>query len=191
MRVACTRSVLVVLLIVVSGNIAAQTADPKETLREIAGQSALLAEYDTLYRVSEELAFWQSVALLGAENGWQLIYSEGSTANRWPYTLRLYNALDEVEIEAKRAALGIARSRVATPEQLQAGADLYEKHLQLRITATDLHALLLDGRVPEAAALYHDQTLPLRRQIANEAYSASSEIRKWIAQVTTKSLRSD
>lgn len=154
-----------------------QTQPSGEAITEIAAHSRLLAQFDTIARLSEELVFWQSVAILGAQNGWEFSYNTQGT-QPWPWTLRLYNALDETQIEIVRASQAISRSGAATEADRAAAATLMSQHERLRDLSGEIHALLLDDRTADAAALYEEHTIELRRDLANQAYSASEEIRR-------------
>lgn len=163
----------------------AEAIEPKDAVQEIAAQSSLLTHIDTIYRLTEELVFWQSVAVMGGAFDWEIIYN-AQEAVMFPWTYPLYNALDEAEIEAVRAAKGIARSKIATEVDKRAGEDLFAQHLEMRAVANEIQVALKDGRTAEAAALFETRTLALRREIANAAYSASARLRKNISSTALK-----
>jgi hypothetical protein len=165
---------------------AAQTADPLETIIELGAQSTLLSYFDTLYRLTEELVFWQSVSIMGAEYGWDSSYYPESGEIE-PYTFNLDNSLEESATDAARAANAIGRSITATEEEQSAAADLYALHLQMRGHAQVIHDLLLQGRINEAADLFDAEVLPLRRQFYNEAYTSSAYIRERVGRTVLDS----
>ena len=156
---------------------AAQQSDLSETIQTLSGQARLKDQCDTLKRISDDIVYWQSVAILGATHGWTFAYSgEGSPSVA--YTIRLLNTLDESEIFAKRAAQAITRSKVASDEAKAAGALLFEKHLALRQQAQAVYDLLLAGQPENAAFLFRDTVIGLRLEIESGAYSASATIGK-------------
>lgn len=158
----------------------AQTVGAPSPLREMGDEVTLAASFDTLYRLSEELVFWQSVSIMGGVYDWRVEYTAGGR-DQIAWTLRLYNALDESEIEAIRAGQAIARNRVASAEDKAAGAGLLAHHVALRGHAQTVHDLLLEGQPEAAAAHFQEHTLPLRRQIANLSFSTQRTIRNRIA----------
>ena len=94
----------------------AQSKSPYDVIKEIAGHSTALEHIDTIYRLSEELVFWQSVALMGEEFDWEFSNNTaGTEIMNW--TFRLENARGEAEIEAKRAAIAISRNKYLTENQ--------------------------------------------------------------------------
>ncbi len=145
----------------------------------VVAQAALADEFDALYRLCEELVFWQGVAIMGAQNGWTFSYNTaGTEIEEWTY--RLYNARDETAPEAKRAYLNIQRSRVASDDQKAAAAVLFSGYEQLNETAGRVFDLLAANRDAEAAAVFEAETLQLRRDIANHAYSETAVIGRTI-----------
>jgi hypothetical protein len=158
----------------------AQGTVPVEAVVALGEEARLLAHFDTLYRLTEELVFWQSIAIMGADRGWEFNYNS-SGEMRQPYTFRLYNALDESAIEAARAANAIARDRAATEGDQTAAAALYQQHLALRAHAEAIYQHLLAGDADAAAAIFEAEVIALRREIANAAYSRSAFIRERVA----------
>ena len=55
----------------------ADSVDPAAAVQELAALNADLVNISTILRISEDIAFWQSVALLGAEHDWEFEYSLG------------------------------------------------------------------------------------------------------------------
>ncbi len=154
----------------------AQPTDPYLAIKEIAGQSSALEHIDTIYRLSEELAFWQGVALMGEEFDWKFSYNTaGTDPQRW--TIRLENARGDGEFEAKQAATAISRSKYLSEEQKQKADELFQLYTRMSVISVDLRMFLLEGQIAEAANMFETQSLELRRRIAGLAYSASQELR--------------
>jgi len=166
-------------------SVGAQDLTAAETMQRMAEQDALLAQFDSLYRLSEELTFWQGVAIMGTQYDWKLAYSmEGGEGFRW--TIKLYNALGDMENEAIAARQAIARSKVATEAQKAAGEALFARHLEMRAVAEEVLQLTRSGQAEEAADAFGSVTVPLRREIANAIYSVQREIRSEIASTALK-----
>jgi len=181
-RVFISISVLMMSLIMVPAATSAQNNDPNVAIKEIAGRSTALTQIDTIYRLSEELVFWQSVALMGAQYGWEFSYSQsGSLMLNW--TSRLENARDDGEIEAKRASISVSRNKFVSEDQKMEVSELYNDYTQMNANASEIHKLLIDGDIAEAANFFESQTLQLRRDIAGAAYSVSQGLRSSIADI--------
>ena len=104
-------SVCLALLFLSSIPLAAQPRDAKDAVQEIAALSTDMTQFATLLRLSEDISFWQSVSIMGAEYEWNFSYdTQGAEVFAW--TIRLYNALDESLFEGIAASQAIARSRV-------------------------------------------------------------------------------
>lgn len=179
-RVALTALVFVMLAAL--NPTLAQEQDSVKEIQDIAQQVSVLKQFDTIYRLTESLVFWQSVAVMGAAFGWEFSYENSSGKNIWPWTLRLYNFLGESETEAVYAARGVARSKIASKETKIDAEKLYAGHLEMREIAVAIHEALLDGRMDEAARLFETRTLGLRRKLANDSYSAMTRLRSEISQ---------
>ena len=76
----------------------------------MAANVKVLGQVDTIYRLREELVFWQSVAIMGDEFGWVLDYNVQGSANE-AWTIRLDNALGDSETEAVNTARALKRQR--------------------------------------------------------------------------------
>lgn len=175
-------SVFLVSLLMVPATTLAQDNDPYVAIKEIAGRSTALTQIDTIYRLSEELVFWQGVALMGAEYEWEFSYNtSGSVQMNW--TIRLENARDDGEIEAKRAGIAISRSKYVSDDQKKEVSELYGDYMQMNANAREIHKHLIDGDMTGAANVFEGQTLELRRDITGAAYSVSQELRRNIADI--------
>ncbi|MBT8456784.1 MAG: hypothetical protein KJO15_11855 [Alphaproteobacteria bacterium] len=94
----------------------AQPREPAEAVQEIAGLTADMTQFATILRLSEDLAFWQGVSIMGAQNDWE--FSKNSEGTEiWAWTYRLGNSLDKSLYDGNQASLAIARSRVLTTEE--------------------------------------------------------------------------
>jgi len=163
----------------------AQSNDPYEAIKEIAAKSTALEHIDTIYRLSEELAFWQAVALMGEEFDWSFSYNSGGTdPQRW--TLRLENARGDGELEAKQAAIAISRSKYLTEQQKRQADEIFQLYTRMSDISVDLRNLLISGQITDAADMYESQSLELRRRIAGLAFSASQELRAGIKETARK-----
>ena len=166
-------------------NVDAQPVDQNEALKQIAAQTSALGHIATILRLSEDLAFWQGVALMGEEFDWSFSYNtDGSEILRW--TIRLSNVTENGEIEAKRASLGIARNRYLTDDEKSEIAQLYAEYRQMLAIAREMHPLLIEKNVSKATALFESKVIELRRNISRIAYSASAGITKKIGTTARK-----
>ena len=136
----------------------------------------------TVLRISEDIAFWQSVSIMGAQNDWEFTYS-GEGNESFPWTLRLYNILGDTLREGVLASQGIARSRVLSEEEKRAFDALFAKYETLRELGEKVHALLVDGNLVLALAIYENEVIQLRRDIAIAAASSSIMIRDRIKEI--------
>lgn len=143
----------------------------------------LLSQFRQLERYSEELVYWQTMAILGGSYDWKFQYSLGGPEDE-RHTLRLYNALDETQVEAIRAMQAIRRSRSATSSNLAVAEAIYLKHLEMREIANQVLALLRNREAEAAADLYRERAFPLRKDILNASYSVTREIETRIAAVS-------
>lgn len=160
----------------------AQPRDPAATVQQLAGLNADMVNIATLLRISEDLAFWQSVSILGAEHGWDFDYSLGG-AERYPWTLRLYNALDETLTEGLSASRDLARSRALSDDEKRAVQSMFAKYEQMRALAAAVYQLILDGDLAAATALYEAEVIQLRRNIATDGASIHITIRNRVRQI--------
>ena len=179
---------LIIALTMAAPSPAAQPVDQNDALKQIAAQTSALGHIATIYRLSEDLAFWQGVALMGEKFDWDFSYNtEGTEILR--YTIRLSNVSDDGEIEAKRASLAISRNRFLTDDEKQGIGQLYSKYTEMLTIAREMHPLLTNKRVSDAASLFETRTLELRRNISRATYSVSSGIRKKIGSTARKARR--
>ncbi len=160
--------------------------DPKKlALASLSEMAKLQEQLDTLYRVSEELVFWQSIAIMGADHGWEYNYSLNGTDIQ-KYTLRLYNALDESENDAVRAIQTIRRSKTVDENTLSTAEELYTLHLDLRSAGQEILTLLRAGNTADAATIFQSRVLEQRRRVAGLSYSAQSQIRSDARKIALK-----
>jgi hypothetical protein len=161
---------------------AADPRDPKQVVQEIGGLSADMLQIATVLRISEDIAFWQSVSIMGAQNDWEFTYSgDGNESFAW--TLRLYNILGDTLREGTLASQGIARSRVLSAEEKRAFDALFGKYETMRELGEKVHSLLIDGNLPEALEIYENEVIQLRRDIAIAAASSNITIRNRIKEI--------
>ena len=159
----------------------AEPRDPKDVVQEIAALNTDMTQFAALLRLSEDISFWQSVSIMGAENNWEFGYdSQGTEVFAW--TLRLYNSLDESLTEGIAASQAIARSRVLTDDEKQAGKALFEQYEEMRGYGEKTYRLLKEGNVSEASELYETEVIQLRRDISKSATSAIILLRDRIKQ---------
>lgn len=161
---------------------AADPRDPKQAVQEIGGLNADMLQIATVLRISEDIAFWQSVSIMGAQNDWEFTYS-GEGNQSFPWTLRLSNILGDTLREGALASQGIARSRVLSEEEKRAFDALFAKYETLRELGEKVHALLVDGNLVLALAIYENEVIQLRRDIAIAAASSNIMIRDRIKEI--------
>ena len=155
----------------------AEEFDAGAAIKEMAAQTAAISNINTISRVSEDLAFWQSVAILGGANGWTFSYNtEGTEQLAW--TLRLATVLGDSENEIVRAQKALSRIKIFDDNQKAAVLDLYQDHERLRSVSEQVHSLLIETKGDEATLLYEAKTIQLRRDIASTVYSLSSSLSK-------------
>jgi len=175
-------SVCLALLFLSLTQLAAQTRDAKDAVQEIAALSTDMTQFATLLRLSEDISFWQSVSIMGAEYQWKFNYdTQGSDVFAWTY--RLYNTLDETLSEGIAASQAIARSRVLTVEEKEAGKALFAQYEEMRGYGETVHRLLKDGNVSEASEIYEAEVIQLRRDISISATSAVILLRDRIKRI--------
>jgi hypothetical protein len=164
-------------LLLSTGPLTAQDTAPdrRAQLVEAAGLADYLVQVDTICNLAEELVFWQSVAIMGAEHDWTFDF-----ANDYPeaFTYRLYNAVDESTISAIRAAQSIGRNQVISEDDLAGAHSIQADFDRMHALANAAHVALIDGRVADAVQLFRDQTLQLRRDIAISCYSVTGAARE-------------
>jgi len=160
----------------------ADSVDPAAAVQELAALNADLVNISTILRISEDIAFWQSVALLGAEHDWEFEYSLGGD-ERYQWTLRLYNSLDETLTEGIAAARDLARSRALNDDEKRAVQELFNQYESMRATGEQMYHLILDGDVGSAADLYEAEVIQLRRDITTDGASIYIAIRNRVRQI--------
>jgi hypothetical protein len=158
----------------------AEPRDPRQAVQEIAALNADLIHIMSLLRMSEDIAFWQSVSVLGAQNDWEFSYSGGVN---YAWSLRLYETLGASDREGILVSQAISRSTVLTEQERQAFDALFRKYETMRGLGEDMHALLADNNVQDALVLYEAEVLQLRRDIAIAAASSSISIRDRIKEI--------
>ncbi|MBF9028978.1 hypothetical protein HKCCE3408_01100 [Rhodobacterales bacterium HKCCE3408] len=135
---------------------------------EVAELAELLLDFRTFDRISGDLAHLQSLALLSQIYGWEAPSHDGSRS----YSGALMHAIGSTEIEAVDARRGIETNPAASELDLIAVRGILRDMRRLRATASQVHLYLANGRIADAAALYHAETVPLRQQIQNAAITA-------------------
>jgi len=175
-------SVIMIALTISSTPMAAEPRDAKDAVQEIAALNADMTQFATILRLSEDITFWQSVSIMGAEYEWDFSYdTQGAEVFAW--TLRLYNALDESLSEGIAASQAIARSRVLTDEEKEAGKALFAQYEEMRGFGEKVYRLLKDGNVSEASEIYEAEVIQLRRDISISATSAVILLRDRIKRI--------
>lgn len=175
-------SVCLALLFLSSIPLAAQPRDAKDAVQEIAALSTDMTQFATLLRLSEDISFWQSVSIMGAEYEWNFSYdTQGAEVFAW--TIRLYNALDESLFEGIAASQAIARSRVLTKEEKEAGKALFAQYEEMRGYGEMVNRLLKDGNFSKASEIYEAEVIQLRRDISISATSAVILLRDRIKRI--------
>ncbi len=144
-----------------------------DPVKEISATAGLIAHLDTIARNSEEIAFWQGVAVLGGAFDWRIDFSADGSETIAP-SYRLFNALEESNIETKRAAAALDRSRHLDDETKRAIADISALHSELRDVGETIIRHLENGETKAAAELYWTKGIDLRRALANASYSVKS-----------------
>ncbi len=175
-------SVCLALLFLSSTPPAAQPRDANDAVQEIAALSTDITHFATLLRLSEDISFWQSVSIMGAEYDWEFSYNtQGTEVSAW--TVRLYNALDESLSEGIAASQAIARSRVLTDKEKEAGKALFAQYEEMRRYGEKVYRLLKEGSVSEASDIYEAEVIQLRRDISISATSAVIFLRDRIKRI--------
>lgn len=153
-------------------HVAAEPRAAKDAVQEISALNADMTHFATILRLSEDIAFWQSVSIMGAEYNWEFNYdAQGALVVAWTY--RLYNTLDETLLEGIRASQEIARSRVLRDEDKIAGKSLFAQYEEMRAHGASVHRLLKAGKISEASEIYEEKVIQLRRDISMSATSTT------------------
>lgn len=166
-----TSIVTICALALYSGPATSQSDDANGAVYEIAELNAHMVQFETLQRISEDIVFWQSVAIMGSEYDWTFSYNTGGTEIQ-DWTVRLYNTLDEVPIEGTRAKQAIARSRVLSDEEKAAGMELFAQFEEMHAIGSEVYQLLRAGDTASASDVFETRTLELRSEIARTAASS-------------------
>jgi hypothetical protein len=162
--------------------LAAEPRDPKSTVQELAELTTDMTRFAAIVRLSEDISFWQGVAIMAAQNDWEFKYSRGGKQS-FEWTLRLYNSLDESLTEGIAASLAIARSGVLTDEDKRSWNDLYKQYETMRGLGEETYRLLKEGNVKAASDAYHAEVIQLRRDISGAAASSIIVIRNRVNQI--------
>ena len=175
-------SLCLVLLSFYLAPLAAEPRDPKDAVHEIAELNTDMTQFATILRLSEDISFWQSVSIMGAEYGWEFNFdAQGAEVEQWTY--RLYNTLDESLSEGIAASQAIARSRVLTEEEKRAGQALFGQYEEMRAHGEQVFRFLKEGKVSSAAEIYETEVIQLRRDISISASSAIIQLRDRIKKI--------
>lgn len=70
--------------------VASQNINPKDAVQEIAALNSDILSIGEIIRISDDIVFWQSVAIMGSEYGWTFDFTGQGNIHEWKY--RLYNA---------------------------------------------------------------------------------------------------
>ena len=160
----------------------AQTINPKDAVQEIAALNADIMQIEAIKSISEEIVYWQSVAIMGSEYGWQFEFNDqGANIVEWTY--RLYNTLDETALQGVRAKQSIARSRVLTDSEKANFMEIFAKYEEMRVLGEEIYDLLRAGETETASVIFESQTLNLRREISIESASAMISLRNRISDI--------
>jgi hypothetical protein len=162
--------------------VAAEPRAAKEAVQEISVLTTDMTQFATILRLSEDISFWQSVSIMGAEYGWEFEYS-AQGKDVFPWTLRLYNSLDETLSEGIAASQAIARSRVLTDEEKSAGKALFAQYEDMRAYGEQVYLLLKAGDISAAKDVYEMKVIQLRRDISISASSAIIQLRDRIKKI--------
>ncbi len=161
----------------------AKAQDPPDRRAQVI-EAAALADYvvqvDLLCNLVEDLVFWQSVAIMGDRSDWTFEYSAG---NIEPFTYRLYNAIDESELAAVRAVQSIDRNAAITEEDRQAAFDLRQDFDRMRTVSETVYAVLRGERDGDAAQIFREETLGLRRDVVVSCFSATDPARSRLSRL--------
>lgn len=101
----------------------------------------------------------------------------------FPWTFRLNNFLGDTLREGILASQGIARSRALTDDDKRAIDALFSQYETMREHGETVHALLLEGNLAEALAIYENEVIQLRRDIAVSAASINITIRDRVKEI--------
>ena len=178
MRNSPIKLVVILLLALSSQSMqaAAQPREPANAVQEIADLTEGMAQFATILRLSEDIAFWQGVAIMGGQYDWEFSKNtQGTEIFSWTY--RLTNSLVQTLNEGIRASQSIARSRVLTDEEKQAGKDLYLDYQKMRALGEEVNRLVREDNIAAASALYESEVLQLRRDISGAAASNAAVLR--------------
>jgi len=160
----------------------AEPRDPQQTVQEIAGLTADMTQFATILRISEDIAFWQGVAIMGAQYDWEFgKNTQGTQVFAWTY--RLTNLLNQSKTEGIQASQAIARSRVLTDEEKQSGKDLFSDYERMRVLGEEVNRLVREDNIAAASALYESDTLQLRRDISGAAASSTIKLRDRVKRI--------
>jgi len=174
--------ILLLAMSIQSLQVTAQPRQPAKAVQEIAGLTADMTQFATILRLSEDLAFWQGVSIMGAQYDWEFSYNtQGTEVTAW--TIRLENSLQGSLIEAVQASRAIARSRVLNDEEKQAGKDLFAKFDRMRVLGEEVFRLLKEDNIAAASALYESDVLQLRRDISGAAASSTIMLRDRVKRI--------
>ena len=176
---------VVILLLALSSQSMQATAQPREpanAVQEIADLTEGMAQFATILRLSEDIAFWQGVAIMGGQYDWEFSKNtQGTEIFSWTY--RLTNSLVQTLNEGIRASQSIARSRVLTDEEKQAGKDMYSDYKRMRALGEEVNRLVREGNIAAASALYESEVLQLRRDISGAAASNAAVLRDRVKRI--------
>ncbi|MEM8973793.1 MAG: hypothetical protein AAGD43_17170 [Pseudomonadota bacterium] len=161
---------------------AAQGQDSNQIppLLESAELARFLTQMDELCEMTDEIVFAQSVLLLGHNYGWEIWSNEFAGSGPAFY---LFNVLEETELPAVHIMRDVQRNSSIVDEDRARAESLFTDHKAMRAIGKLVHTLVSDHKANDAAAIYLDQTIPMRRAMRANCYTVADRASNRIAQL--------
>ena len=154
----------------------------QESVKEMAAKASaelrLLTSFQTLERMTSQMNYFLVYAIEAERGGWDVVEFNNAPSGNSANAYMIRSTAEDVQIASARANSSIMKSKVATEDELK-GAEAAIANLTVLVSLSGQIAdMVANGKLDEAAVLYHELGQPAHENALRGAQSSVSTVQK-------------
>lgn len=154
----------------------------QESVEELAARASaelqLLTSFQTLERMTSQMNYFLVYAIEAERGGWDVVEFNNAPSGNSANAYMIRSTAEDVQIESARANSSIMRSKVATEDELKSAETTITNLTVLVSLSGQIADMVANGRLDEAAVLYHEIGQPAHENALRGAQSSVSFVQR-------------
>ncbi len=165
-------------------------ASAQESIKELAAKASaelrLLTSFQTLERMTSQMNHFLVYAIEAERGGWNVIEFVNAADVGSTNAYAIGSTSEDIQVESARANSSIMKSKVASEDELKSAEAAFDNLNVFVSLAPQIANMVAEGKLDEAAVLYHETGQPAHENALRGAQSSVSTVSKRLGKTLLK-----